>query len=549
MCDMECVDLQTSDTHCGRCSQRCGGGSCVAGSCVCADSAQTLCGSACVDLNTSSTSCGSCGNVCVSPESCFDGECRCPEGERACGDECRNIRGSDIANCGGCDRTCGADAFCDEGRCRCPEGFALCSEDCHDTSRDPFHCGRCGTQCDARAGQVCAAAACHPRAVWALGYPSNERALTDSLRNVSAAVDPVTNHIYVAYSTLLSGGGTEVTLVALDEDGAERWTNELSVASGTAPTALAVGGGQVMMALSGAVTRSNVRVFDAEDGALIEAHLLGSDTTSVAADSEGGFIVVGVYTGGFALGSVVLPSVSWHTVFVVRFGPDARADFGFPLGHPSVSEQHPAVALASDGTFFVAAAGGGRSFTKDGVTFPGQGWVAGFDSAGTALWADGASLQAALDLAVSPSHVMLYSNADGFVHGVDVGTETFTATWSHVGERGFLLPLYPFRPDGGGAAYASQFFVSSPGRDDYSLGGLRATGSRARDSLVAAIEADGAVDWLSHLSVSADSSPEDVGATSDFVVLVGRYEGVVQVDEVALGSMGEDAVYVVRIDR
>jgi hypothetical protein len=75
------VNLNTSNSHCGRCNNACPSGStCSNGSCVSCSSGLTYCSSAggCVDLNRDANNCGTCGKVCGSGKYCNNGTCATP---------------------------------------------------------------------------------------------------------------------------------------------------------------------------------------------------------------------------------------------------------------------------------------------------------------------------------------------------------------------------------------------------------------------------------------------------------------------------------------
>ena len=76
VCDGVCVDIATSNSHCGGCGYACGAGlHCVNYNCACSDSALTKCGwNNCVNLKTDPNNCGACGNVCPSG-TCNNGSC------------------------------------------------------------------------------------------------------------------------------------------------------------------------------------------------------------------------------------------------------------------------------------------------------------------------------------------------------------------------------------------------------------------------------------------------------------------------------------------
>jgi hypothetical protein len=121
-----------------------------------------------------------CSPACAAGEVCWAGICQpeavcgapfkaCPYDDDALG--CTDLR-RDPYNCGGCGLQCFA-GVCLEGVCRdsrndcASAGFAECPDVdgnpyCAVLDNDPFHCGACGTVCDAAAGERCAAGACQP---------------------------------------------------------------------------------------------------------------------------------------------------------------------------------------------------------------------------------------------------------------------------------------------------------------------------------------------------------------------------------------------------
>jgi hypothetical protein len=90
-CDGNSVNTEESTDHCGSCSNQCDGGDqCCIGSCT--------------DVNNDDSHCGGCGN------DCFGG------GETCCGGNCSNTS-SNTSNCGGCDQSCADGEDCADGVC------------------------------------------------------------------------------------------------------------------------------------------------------------------------------------------------------------------------------------------------------------------------------------------------------------------------------------------------------------------------------------------------------------------------------------------------
>jgi hypothetical protein len=77
LCSGACVNLQTSNQHCGVCGNLCAGAgvSCMAGRCACA-TGQTLCSGRCVNTQTDTANCGACGTACNRLQRCLMGACR-----------------------------------------------------------------------------------------------------------------------------------------------------------------------------------------------------------------------------------------------------------------------------------------------------------------------------------------------------------------------------------------------------------------------------------------------------------------------------------------
>lgn len=74
-CGGTCVDLQTTQTHCGSCGHDCGALPCIGGQCISCPANQTLCDGRCVDTSVEPSHCGGCGQVCASG-ACRFGDCK-----------------------------------------------------------------------------------------------------------------------------------------------------------------------------------------------------------------------------------------------------------------------------------------------------------------------------------------------------------------------------------------------------------------------------------------------------------------------------------------
>jgi hypothetical protein len=185
LCGGQCVNTQTSTTHCGTCGNACtaptnGTPTCTAGTC----------GIACnTGFNLVGATCAPCGAV--GQSACTSGA-PCVAGLAACAGTCRATQ-TDIAHCGTCNTACTAPtngtAGCVAGQCQptcntgftlvgaacvpcgavgqpacatgtaCTTGLTACAGTCRATQTDLTHCGTCGTACMG-SGQPFTRAAC-----------------------------------------------------------------------------------------------------------------------------------------------------------------------------------------------------------------------------------------------------------------------------------------------------------------------------------------------------------------------------------------------------
>ncbi|MFO0562267.1 MAG: hypothetical protein U0269_29900 [Polyangiales bacterium] len=179
-CGGECVDTQSSASHCGACGAACSPmQSCVMGMCQCPGAGEQLCSGACVDTRTSVVHCGRCNNACPGGQMCVAGTCRvdcalpnmlCTSGGMTVCDDLS----TSVANCGTCGNACPAGANmtprCNLGACSpgtCNAGFADCDANsatgCEvNTTNTVAHCGACRNACPTPPNAVatCAASTC-----------------------------------------------------------------------------------------------------------------------------------------------------------------------------------------------------------------------------------------------------------------------------------------------------------------------------------------------------------------------------------------------------
>lgn len=136
-----------------------------------------VCGDGCESsLGEDPKNCGACGHACTADQICIEGKCICDPDQTRCGTTCADLQ-TDPLNCGACGNACPGltgnginghgNPVCVLGRCdyQCGPGFADCDHrienGCEiDLNVDPLHCGGCGTHCDLKGNQPCAAGHC-----------------------------------------------------------------------------------------------------------------------------------------------------------------------------------------------------------------------------------------------------------------------------------------------------------------------------------------------------------------------------------------------------
>ena len=115
------------------------------------------CGGQCVDIATSNQHCGGCGNACPGTSTCQSMACTCSGSQKLCGGQCVDVT-SDANHCGSCNNQCASAQSCTNSSCSCPGGEKLCNGSCVDTSSSSEHCGTCGNQCGG--GKICKNSQC-----------------------------------------------------------------------------------------------------------------------------------------------------------------------------------------------------------------------------------------------------------------------------------------------------------------------------------------------------------------------------------------------------
>lgn len=138
-CGQQCYNPLVSEAHCGDCGTVCPEGyTCMAGTCCSPEGCPfgtIYCYGSCVDVMRSERHCGYCSNIsCDSTESCVNGVCTvigeaggdCRSDWLVCGGTCTNPM-NDPVNCGACGNVCPPDRECQEGRCVCSAGMTECN--------------------------------------------------------------------------------------------------------------------------------------------------------------------------------------------------------------------------------------------------------------------------------------------------------------------------------------------------------------------------------------------------------------------------------------
>lgn len=129
-CGGTCTNLRTDPNNCGKCGQRCTGGT-VCKSGACCPPSMTNCGGLCADLFNDNKHCGKCGQGCGNGDDCVGGIC-CNKGFANCNGKCVSVT-NDASNCGSCGHKCPPGEKCSGGKC---QGGGPTGSACDDGSDD-----------------------------------------------------------------------------------------------------------------------------------------------------------------------------------------------------------------------------------------------------------------------------------------------------------------------------------------------------------------------------------------------------------------------------
>ncbi len=196
-CGNQCVDPATADRNCGGCGNVCnpadGGDAGPPPANAYYGCSESECGhlkclepyadcdqvqsNGCETSLVTDDNCGACGAACLPGQACVQRpsgiQCLCPPGQTLCGSSCVDLA-TNPSHCGACFSSClllGVNennvATCNYGSCTtsCRQGWGDCNGDPSDgcevnLSSDQRHCGACGNECDALAGQPCIGGQC-----------------------------------------------------------------------------------------------------------------------------------------------------------------------------------------------------------------------------------------------------------------------------------------------------------------------------------------------------------------------------------------------------
>nr|NIW26402.1 hypothetical protein [Actinomycetota bacterium] len=293
------------------------------------------------------------------------------------------------------------------------------------------------------------------------------------------------------------------------------------------PQALAVRAGKVLVGTRAWNAEGEAFLLDVSTGGLIDRWTVGTAVTDVAIGADGTLVLAGEYRDAVFVDEVALSARSWHTVFVMRFDADNVAQSAISLGNGSVSDGPAAIALAEDGSVYLAADAGGLTGYYDGMTLPESGWLLKLAPDDSLDWVVPFDVQDVWGLDLGTT-LTVHAWADyTTIAGVDLGRDTFVAG---------------FEPDSGVARFATVYDYTGGDQPGMAAGDPRVLATPGLGS----IDVGGRVRWRLPLT---GIDGQSVALGSDFAVVAGRYDGALTLTGgTELESVGRDGVAIIRVD-
>jgi len=290
---------------------------------------------------------------------------------------------------------------------------------------------------------------------------------------------------------------------------------------------------------------------------------------AIAVDAAGNVYVAGTYDGKHDFGGGDLPYSNGGAMFLVKF--DAAGKYKWdqsflplsPASFPKIST----AALAVDSKGAVVAVG---FFEKCHVDFGGgslfnggdaNAFIAKFDDKGAHLWSDsyGSALyQGIADVAFDNNDDLIVSG--GFTSSISFGSttlsssdyETFVAKISSGGAPQWAKQFGGTSAVGAGHMVldkAANIFLTGNFLGTANFGGSDLVSQGSYDAVLVGLSATGAHVWSKRFGgVDGDGGTDITFDTEGNLVLVGRFEGAIDLGGNVLTSAGLDDVFVAKLD-
>ncbi len=384
-----------------------------------------------------------------------------------------------------------------------------------------------------------------------------------------------TGSIDFGCGALADVGSSNVFLVKLSPSGACLWSKGFS--SGPQAQVLSVGvdpsGGVVVVGFfddsidfgSGPlVSVGGVNPFVARfesDGTGSWSESFGdgqSQSASVAVDATGNAVVIGFFQGSLGFGST-RPSLDGganDALFVVKLDPS-----GAPVWSNGFADAGgSSVAVDALGNVFVGGVFsgsvdfGGCSLTG---TDPEEGFVVKLDPSGACLWGRSLGITDGNNVAVDVSGNVWVTGL--FDNSVDLDDCALTGTDP---QDGFVVKLDPsgaclWSKSLGNASGQSiavdaseNVFITGALYGTVDLGGGKLTSAGGEDVLFASFAADGSYRWAKGFGNAEDELGTAIAVDpSCHVVIVGEFEGTLDIGGNPVGSTGSDGAFVAQFER